>query len=877
MNIDKIQEKLRLMFQPSTKIGENRKIVFWTDSKKQYREVFDNNEINIENVKIHELKNDNNFYTKYLLNKEDVDSNYLIYTNIDNLIDESSWIMDIVLYSQIFYADKLSMDLDDLGIDFNLRDIAIKYEAFFNNKKRIEKLQSLNIKDYTEEVFELGMLASLCTCKTIDVEEIFRNIFIKSIDEDGCICNDEDNKYYTEISNILGNDILIKYAKKYYGYEKEDFSIKKLLITIIITALTKDVDTELISNYSSYITKEKLNCYLFIDRWINDVKSRESYYDVAKVLENELGIFDSLRNIEINDLRNIDILPCVDKQIILYIVQQIKIGSRKYDNYIKFIKERRTTNFYSKYENTYDALINVIEMYSIAYDNLYGILKEDPKTMFNTYKDEYYKMDMYYRKFYIAHDKETNNDIPKKLSVKVEELYEKFINELNSKWTDSLETNIGDSWGIAGVKNQKDFYRDYVNPSVSVGERVFVIISDALRYEVGKELCDKLNEEIVGSSNIDAVLSVVPSITKLGMASLLPYKNIEIKSNGHVFVNGKDANEDDCEDKKTALRSSAGIENRNKIIKSSVTNSTAIDYDKLIGLTREERKEMLKGYKLVYIYHDEIDAIGDKASTENQAFESTEKAILEIQRIIRIIKNELGGSNVVITSDHGFIYQKSKLKESDKIDKNIDGALEIGRRYMLNDKDKYVEGTMKFSMDYILGDNSKLYTYIPNSIMRFKIQGSGANFVHGGASLQEVVVPVIQFKNIRKSSKSSVQVEKVKIQPIVLSDKITNTPFKVRMYQTEKLSLNTKVGNYSVYLADEGGNIVSDIHNIIADKSTDNPTEREFNLVLNIPRTNQYDRNKNYYLITKDKDEDIIINKTAFKISLGIMSDIDFF
>jgi len=877
MNIDKIQEKLRLMFQPSTKIGENRKIVFWTDPKKQYREFFDNNEINIENVKIHELKDDNNFYTKYLLNKEDVDSNYLIYTNIDNLIDESSWITDIVLYSKIFYADKLSMDLDDLGIDVNLRDIATKYETFFNNKRRIEKLQSFNIKDYTEEVLELGMIASLCACKTTDVEEIFRNIFMKSIDEDGYICDDEDNKYYKEINNILGNDVLLKYAKKYYGYDKEVISIKKLLITIIITALTKDIQTELLSNYSSYITNEKLNCHLFIDRWVNDVKSRVSYYAVVEILENELGIFDMFRNIQIDELKNIDILPCIDKQIILYIVQQLEIDSRKYDDYIEIIKERRTANFYPKYENTYEALINVIEMYNIAYDNLYGILKEDPKTMFNTYKDEYYKMDMYYRKFYIAHDKEINNDIPKKLSVKVEELYEKFINELNSKWTESLETNIGDSWGIAGVKNQKDFYRDYVNPSVSVGERVFVIISDALRYEVGKELCDKLNEEVIGSSNIDAVLSVVPSITKLGMASLLPYKNIEIKNNGHVFVNGKDANEDDCEDKKTALRSSAGIENRNKIIKSSVTNSTAIDYDKLIGLTREERKEMLKGYRLVYIYHDEIDAIGDKASTENQAFESTEKAILEIQRIIRIIKNELGGSNVVITSDHGFIYQKSKLKESDKIDKNIDGALEIGRRYMLNDKDKYVEGTMKFSMDYILGYNSKLYTYIPNSIMRFKIQGSGANFVHGGASLQEVVVPVIQFKNIRKSSKSSVQVEKVKIQPIVLSDKITNTPFKVRMYQTEKLSLNTKVGNYSVYLADEGGNIVSDIHNIIADKSTDNPTEREFNLVLNIPRTNQYDRNKNYYLITKDKDEDIIINKTAFKISLGIMSDIDFF
>ena len=86
------------------------------------------------------------------------------------------------------------MDLDDLGISVSLRETCEKYEKFFNSTKRIEKLSKLNIKDYTEETLELGMIASLCGSKTIDIEEIFRNIFIKSIDEYGYICEDEDNK-----------------------------------------------------------------------------------------------------------------------------------------------------------------------------------------------------------------------------------------------------------------------------------------------------------------------------------------------------------------------------------------------------------------------------------------------------------------------------------------------------------------------------------------------------------------------------------------------------------------------------------------------------------------------------------------------------------
>lgn len=878
MNIDKIEDRLKLMFEPSTKIGEKRRIVFWTDPKKQYREAIDNNELNLGNVKVHELTDRNNFYTKHLLEEEDTDSNYLIYTNLENLTDKSSWVIDIVLYSQTFYADKLSMDLDDLGIGSSLRPIAEKYEKFFNNARRITKLSKLNIKDYTEETLELGMVASLCSSKTIDIEEIFRNIFTKSIDEDGYICEDNDNKYYTDINSILGQEVLAKYAQRYYGFNKADFSIKKLLITIIITALSKDLDDELLSNYSSYISAEKLNCHLFIDRWMNDMRSTAVYKKVVQVLEKELNLIDVFKDCDIDTIKSIDILPCIDKLVILNIVNSINNGVRKYSEYIEFIKDRRTTYFYSLYEYTYEALISLINMYKVDYKNIYGILKEDPKTMFDKYKDEYYEMDMYYRKFYIAHDKEVNNDIPKKLSTKVEEIYNKFINELNSKWTESIDSNMEGHWGIAGIKNQKDFYNHYVNPSVSVGDRIFVIISDALRYEVGKELCDRLNEEFIGSTNIDAILSVIPSITKLGMASLLPHKNISFKNDLKVYVNGEDANGyDENEDAVLVTRNSAGLENRKSIIQSSVNSSIAIDFEKLIELTREERQEMLRGYKLVYIYHDQIDAIGDKAATENQAFEATEKAISEIQRIIKIIRNELSGSNVVITADHGFVYQRNKLEESDKLDKNIDGALEIKRRYMLSNQNKEVTGAMKFSMDYLLGDDINMYAYIPNSIMRFKTQGAGSNFVHGGASLQEVVVPIVQFKNIRNTSKNSVRAEKVKIQPIVSNNKITNTPFKVRLYQTEKVSLSNKVANYSVYLVDENSNIISDVHSIIADKVSENASEREFMVVLNIPRTLKYDKNKNYYLIVKDKDEDIVTNKTAFKISLGIMSDIDFF
>ena len=104
---------------------------------------------------------------------------------------------------------------------------------------------------------------------------------------------------------------------------------------------------------------------------MNDLRNTESYNKVVEVLEKELDTLNIFNDIEVEKLKNIDILPCIDKQIILYIINSINNGVRKYDEYIEFIKDRRTTHFYSKYENKYDSIVNLINMYKIEYKNIY--------------------------------------------------------------------------------------------------------------------------------------------------------------------------------------------------------------------------------------------------------------------------------------------------------------------------------------------------------------------------------------------------------------------------------------------------------------------------------------------------------------------------
>ena len=201
------------------------------------------------------------------------------------------------------------------------------------------------------------------------------------------------------------------------------------------------------------------------------------------------------------------------------------------------------------------------------------------------------------------------------------------------------------------------------------GERVFVIISDALRYEVGVEIAEKLNAETLGACEIEPMLSAIPSVTKLGMASLLPHREIDLDENARVIVDGKSSN---------------GLEKRKTIIESAVSDGVAIHAQEVFAMNKTGRRERFKGKKLIYIYHDTIDAMGDKASTEIYTFDAVKKAIEEISILIKIIRDDVSGTNILITADHGFVYQREALVESDKIQREDIQTLEVKRRYLLS-------------------------------------------------------------------------------------------------------------------------------------------------------------------------------------------------
>src|SRR5690606_12251427 len=85
-------------------------------------------------------------------------------------------------------------------------------------------------------------------------------------------------------------------------------------------------------------------------------------------------------------------------------------------------------------------------------------------------------------------------------------------------------------------------------------------------------------------------------------------------------------------------------------------------------------------------YHNQIDARGDKANTENEVFTACEESINEIHDLIRQLTDHVSATHYIVTADHGFIYKRDKLQESDKIANISEKGSFVNRRFIVSDQ-----------------------------------------------------------------------------------------------------------------------------------------------------------------------------------------------
>ncbi|MBC2398733.1 BREX-1 system phosphatase PglZ type A [Clostridium tetanomorphum] len=847
MNLQEIRSFLKELFSKPLGDGKKRHIVFWYDSNEDFVEDIDR--FDIENVKVIKLTDKNAFWTKYHIEKEDITSNILIYSNMEKPRPEEDWLYDIFCYGEEFSTDRATVIMRELKImDPSLKEEFKLYNTFFKNKERITAFKNLNIQDYSKEKVHIGVLAVLTKVKIMDIEEILKAIIKEYLDGS--------NKIYEDIKKFGDLDSLWHLIVKYYGYGFEEKSLERFMAMLLVTNMNETIKFQLPKQYETFISKKATNCIVFINHFMNNSKDEEYYDKMQELIGTKLNIDKLLEKNSSETFINCDIFEEMDKMILRRIIDLLKDEVEEYSKYLNLISTRRTMHFYRKYESEYKAIKWAINLLSKKRELDSVIKTESCYDMVKSYVKEYYFIDKAYRKFYFHYDNCIDKEELKDLKERIENVYNNwYLQELSIKWFSSLEKET--TWRIEGLKQQDKFYTDFVKYGK---ERCFVIISDGLRYESGEDLAIKLTNERKGKVEIEYMQGVLPTYTKLGMASLLPNNVIEINDKYDVLVNGISAN---------------GTENRNAILKMENPNALAITYDKVMEMKDAEIRKEFAGLDVVYIYHNTIDARGDHASTEREVFASTELAFNEIINLVNKLVNRVSAASIIITADHGYLYKRNSMEESDKISavKLDDG--EDSRRFILTSNIDKVEGTVAFSMDYLLGIGSNKNVITPRGTSRFKVQGAGANYVHGGAMLQEVVVPVIKFKNDRSTSSAN-DIRKANISLTSITRKVTNIITYLEFFQEEKIKDKVIAQRIKCYFETEEGNRISNENIIIGDSRSENPLERTYREKF-VLKSMAYDKTKQYFLVMQDdEDSNGMYDRIPFTIDIAIVDEFGF-
>lgn len=811
-----IQQRLKTIFQ-------KERLVFWYDDNEALKNEFE--AVELDGVTKLEIDN-NEFGIKRQILSLQPTNKFLIYSPTTAPQDKDNWLLDLNIANYMFSADKTSLILQNIGLDVGFKGFVSQFDKFFTAKTRLEALKTLLSDKETQGSLGLKIMAVGIGCDD-NIASIMLRVF-------------EDEKHFETLSKFSLDGLFFEAIKRKYAYDGD--SLKDLLYKLLQNHFYYHLDKSRCTLNS--------DARLFVKSWMDSSRHKESFEQISKTVENELNIKNIITDCDASKLIMVDTYEKCDQALISHLLKKLSQESISSKEMFKNISIREHTFWYESYKNIYQALLSASELFDFVKESDFKVKSFDEGI--KEYALHWHKADRYYRDYSLASSRAEHLELLKTLSEKVEDVYlNGYLRELNDNWQSFAQSYTTQTQ----TPHQQRFFSNVIEPHLRKSQKVFVIISDALRYECGVELSSKIESMDRYSATCESMVSSLPSYTQLGMASLLPHKQLSIgDKNDIVFIDGK---------------SSSGMLNRDKILKSYESKASAIGYEEFLKFDRNDGREFVKENALIYIYHDEIDKMGEK--NEIKTFDAVQSTFETLTKVVKQISN-FNGSTIYITSDHGFLYTNRATEESEFCKALSDGAIKINRRFIMGLGLSEQTCVAKYDGKAlgIEGENDFL---IAKSINKVRVQGGGNRFVHGGASLQELVIPLISIKKAR-----STDVRDVNVEIIPLRNISTNT-VNIALYQSEVVDEKTQPITLKISFESIDGVTLSDEFKHTFDSVEQYDTNRESRFRLTFKQDiNEYN-NQTIKLITKKvldgSSEMPVYKELEVKLSLSFFNDFD--
>jgi len=870
VNERRVVDSLRALFT-------TERVVFWHDTDSQFAITLGSLELG-DDIEILRLDQAPVLAVKRQLEQRPA-SQFLLYSNYPEPDPAVDWLLDVRLRSKAFRADLATLLIEDLGLtSLTLAPYIRSRTKFLGAEARRSKLKRLVESGDGEAELDRKMMAVLLRSDESEPLSIAHQLLL-GLWVEGQPRIGEPAKPWTDLQGYGLEPAFWTLMQRTFGYESDEPTLADLWLRILVTDFARAISAEVPQALRHLLLENPQlanNATILAARWRSDLHSHAAYADLSAAVAQMLKLGELISGWHAEDLLECMTFAVVERQIIHDLKTRVmQLGGVALDD-VQAITARRRDGHWSNalisdasdeiraLSACYDAIEAAAEFLALKERHAAGFSFADAATAVQVYRGELYRFDQWYRCFHFATDKvePMGWGVLHELRGSIEDAYSGwFIPGLSSAWAGVLagEHGLLATWRVPGTTPQQDFFDNHVAAALSAGttKRVFVLISDAFRYEAGETLVREINAKNRFTAKLDAMLSVLPSYTALGMAALLPHQSIAYKAGDSldVLVDGQ---------------STATLESRNAQL--GRYDGIAVKADDLLGLGKAKGRELVGEHRVIYVYHDLIDMLGDKQGSEGQTFDAVARTLKELSGVISHIINNLNGSMVLVTADHGFLYQESPLDDASRaaLPEKPAGTLKAKKRYLIGRdlpvSDKVWQGNTTLTAGTLGGEGSVDF-WLPKGAMRFHFSG-GARFVHGSAMPQEVIVPLL---TVRVSDSHKARTHPVEISLMGFSNKVVTNTQRFELIQTEPTSSRVLPRTVRISLRD-GETPVSDEQVLTFDSISSVLGERVRSIILTI-RSGNYDRQKDYFLVARDAQTKVEVLRVPLKIDLAFSND----
>lgn len=864
MNEDQVSTALARLFE------EGHRIVFWNDPDREFEDGLDS--LDLGKATLVRIDASPQLETKIRIERQEQQQPFVLYSTSGVPAPADDWLLDIRLYSRTFRADRASIVHGELGLlDQSVRDHLKLRGKFLASKDRVARLKRLIHETDRAADIDRKMLAVVARVEQPDVLNIVTAVMSGAFAEG----LETQSETWSEIEKFGLAEPFWAFAKAEFGYDDPSPLLRGLLVRLFITDFSHCATADLPAALQHLCLPRNRwpNAAVCLAQWRDSHTRSEAYDRLSNLVAESVNLANRLPAMSMEALLDVKTFEVVDKYVAIQLRDRIvETKSAIKPSEVKAIALKRQDGYWADLEHggegsnrkalhaVYEALVASADLFDLRNAFGGGFVYPTAKEMFDAYAANLWRFDRLYRDFVLAADKAEAEgwDVLKELKASVEDCYVNwFLLKLSQKWGTFLEGGLLESWRIDGIRNQQRFFEAKVSAALEESaKRVFVIISDAFRYEAAKELIDDLNGRFRVNATIEPMLGVLPSYTALGMAALLPHKTLAYPAAGEpVLVDG----------------GPSSAPNRSGIL--AGRKGIAVKADDIREMKKEDGRELVRPYEVVYIYHNVIDARGDSASTESQTFEAVRQAVREIADLVKkTIIDKLNGAIVFVTADHGFLFQESPLDLTDKnaLKEKPTGTLIAKKRYLLGRDLPKSDMAYRGETSVTSGAEGGVQFWVPKGNNRFHFVG-GSRFVHGGAMLQEIVVPVVTVREQEGSSREKTRTSYVPVTVLGQTHKITTNRWAVELLQTEKVTDRRKPVTLEIAVYD-GATPITNVERMTFDSTSDAFEERKRRVNLSLEQRT-YDKKKPYYLVLRNVLTEAEEGRVEVSINIAFMDE----